>query len=163
MRFEWPLCSPQDPIIINLYSLTMIPLLCLEYILSPLTPQTLSVTLQNYWIPIMYQEPKERSRMHSWTTLDGILGMFVPYWKSRQILFFQITETFSITAVVDKIDILNNQKSVKIYLVPCDRITVFLTPGLDNHRKYSLVFFSVTDLLLLWQFPSVVPVTFASW
>lgn len=52
-------------------------------------------------------------------------------------------------AVVDKVDILNNQKSVKIYLVPCDRMTVFLTPGLDNHRKYSFISFSITDLLLL--------------
>lgn len=70
----------------------------------------------------MYPAPKGRGRnvlmdteMCPWTnvfmdTLDGIVGTLVPYWKSRQILSFQVTETFSIIAVADNIDILNKSK-----------------------------------------------------
>ena len=56
--------------------------------------------------------------------VSPMLKIYTREWCLTQTLFgllrFQITKTFSIIATVDKIDILSNQKSIIISLVPHD-------------------------------------------
>lgn len=167
MKSEWPPLFSQRP---HLYLLHLPQSLCFVWnvisLLCPLRPYQSFCKVTEYLLCAMHQG--KEAGMGSW--LNGIMGMLFLYWKSRQesgILprFFHIKETCSIIAAVAKIDILNNQKSVTTYLVPCDMITASFKPGLNNQRKYSFLyifFFSTADLLLFWKLPSVVPVTFAS-
>lgn len=122
-------------------------------------------TCQSFWKVTEYllcttHQGKE-AEMDLWMTLNGIMGMLVPDWKSRWesgVLprFSQVTEAFSMIATADQVHILNYPKSVTMW-----QDNSFPHTRLKQSKKMQPLFSSsITDLLLFWPFPPF-PVTFA--